>query len=133
MINVIASVVVVLSAIYLVGIAAASFFAPGAAARFLNGFASSPRIHRTEMVIRMLVGGSLLVYAPRMLYSDAFAVFGWVLIVTSMVLLLIPWRWHHRFAQKAVRPLTRHVWLFGILALPLGGVMLVAVFLGGAP
>ena len=85
------------------------------------------------MGIRLLVGWSLVIHAPRMLFPDAFAIFGWVLVVTSVALLLIPWRWHHWFAQKAVRPLTRHVWLFGMLSLPLGSAMLFAVFgQGGA-
>ncbi len=132
MLEVFASLVVIASAIYLICIAVVSFFAPSLATRFLDGFASSLRIHITEMLIRLLVGWSLVAYAPQMLYSAAFSVFGWILAITSVVLLLVPWRWHQRFARKAVRPLTRRVWVFGILALPLGIVILFAVSRGGA-
>lgn len=113
---------------YLIGVAVASFFAPELAARFLGAFASSARAHLAEMALRLLVGWAFVVYSPQMLYSSAFTLFGWVLVITSVLLLLIPWRWHHHSAQMAVRPLTRRVWLFGVLSLPLGGVILFAVF-----
>lgn len=120
--------VVVLAAMFLIGVAAASFFAPELAARFLDSFASSARAHLAEMALRLLAGWAFVVYSPQMLYSSAFTLFGWVLVITSVLLLLIPWRWHHKFAQMAVRPLTRRVWLFGILSLPLGGMILFAAF-----
>ncbi len=132
MVEAIASAIVIAAAAFLICVAAMSFFAPKLATRFLDGFASSARAHMTEMTIRLVVGWSFVVYAPRMLYSDVFSVFGWVLVVTSAMLLLIPWRWHHRFAESAVRPLTRHVWLFGTVSLPLGGVILFAVLGGGS-
>ncbi len=68
------------------------------------------------MAIRLLVGLSLLVYSPRMLFSYAFNLFGWILVITSVLLLLFPWRWHRKFAQMAVRPLTRRIWLFGVFS-----------------
>ncbi len=132
MISVVASAIVVLAAIYLIGLAATAFVAPAYATRFLNGFAGSARAHVTEMVIRITVGCSLLVYAPHMLYQGAFEVFGWLLVISSAILLLLPWRWHQRFAQRVVPPITRRAWLIGIVALPLGGVILFAVFHGGS-
>lgn len=130
-IEAVASVIVVLAAIYLIGLAATTFFAPACAARFLNGFAGSARVHVFEMVIRLIVGCSLLVYAPYMLYPDAFKILGWALVISSAILLLLPWRWHQRFAQRVVPPITRRVWLVGIVALPLGGVILFAAVRGG--
>lgn len=119
--------VVVLAAAYLVGLGVASFAAPARTARFLNAFASSARAHFIEISIRLLVGAALVVAAPRLLFADVFLVFGWVIVVTSIVLLVLPWRWHQRFARAAVPPLTRRVWLFGLLSLPLGGILLFAV------
>lgn len=126
MLEPLAFAVVVLAALYLVGLAVASFVAPAKTAAFLNVFAGSARAHYTEIGIRLLVGAALVVAAPRMLYADVFYWFGWVLVVTSIILLLLPWRWHHRFAQRVVPPLTKRVWLFGLLSLPLGGVILFA-------
>jgi hypothetical protein len=132
MIERVSAAIVLLAALYLLGLAAISFIAPHRAARFLNGFASSPRVHFSEMLLRLIVGCAFVMNASRMLYSEAFWLFGWLLIVTTVVLLLLPWRWHHRFAQKVVPPITRHVWLFGIVSLPLGGAILFAVLRGGA-
>lgn len=128
----VASAIVVLAALYFVALAAASFIAPEYATRFLNGFAGSARAHYSEMLVRLIVGCAFVVYAPRMLYPGVFLLFGWVLVITTVVLLLFPWRWHHRFAQKVVPPITRHVWLFGIVSFPLGGAILFAVLRGGA-
>jgi hypothetical protein len=132
MIERVSAAIVLLAALYLLGLAAISFIAPDKAARFLNGFASSPRAHFSEMLLRLIVGCAFVMNASRMLYSEAFWLFGWLLIVTTVVLLLLPWRWHRRFAQKVVPPITRHVWLFGIVSLPLGGAILFAVLRGGA-
>lgn len=132
MIERVSAAIVLLAALYLLGLAAISFIAPDKAARFFNGFASSPRAHFSEMLLRLIVGCAFVMNASRMLYSEAFWLFGWLLIVTTVVLLLLPWRWHHRFAQKVVPPITRHVWLFGIVSLPLGGAILFAVLRGGA-
>ncbi len=127
MIESLALAVVVLAAVYLIGLAAASVFAPAQTARFLDGFAGSARAHYTEIGLRLLVGAALVVAAPSLLYRDVFYLFGWIVVVTSVLLLLLPWRWHRRFARIVVPPLTRRVWLFGLLSLPLGGVLLFAV------
>lgn len=132
MIEILALAIVVLTALFLFGLAAASFLAPSFAARFLGGFAGSARAHFLEMFFRIIVGCAFVAYSPNMRYSKAFFLFGWGLVVSSTILVLLPWRWHHRFAQQVVPPITRHVWLFGIVSLPLGGVILFAVLSGGA-
>lgn len=104
-----------------------AFFVPARATRFLNSFASSARAHYSEIVLRLIVGAALVVAAPGMLYSPTFLAFGWVLVTTSLVLLLLPRRWHQRFAQLVVPTVTRRVWLFGAVSLPLGGVTLFAL------
>jgi len=121
-----AFLIALLAALYLIVVAILSVFLPSAVARFLNGFASSASAHLSEMAIRLLVGWALVVNSSRMMFSDAFWLFGWILIVTSLLLLLVPWRWHRRFAQKVVAPLTRRAWLFGIFSFPLGVILLYA-------
>jgi len=127
MIEIAASTIVVLAALYLIGLAAASFFAPAYATRFLNGFVGSARAHFAEMLIRITVGCSLILHAPHMLFSKVFLLAGWLLVLTSVVLLLLPWRWHQRIAHTVVPPITRHVGLFGIASLLLGCLILFAV------
>jgi uncharacterized protein YjeT (DUF2065 family) len=126
-IEIVAATIIAFAALYLMVLAAASFFAPARATLFLNGFAGSARAHVTEMLIRITVGCSLIVHAPHMLFPTIFLLAGWVLVLSSVVLLLLPWRWHQRFAQKVVPPITGQVRLFGIACLALGCMILFAL------
>jgi len=132
LIEVFALVAIVLAALYLLALGAASLLAPARASRFLLGFASSQPIHFVELSLRLLVGVALVLHAPRMFFSSAFNLFGWVLLVTSACLLPVPWRWHHRFAQYAVPRVTRHIGLVGLASLVMGGFILAAVMRGSA-
>ena len=130
MIEVLALTVVVLTGLYFVALAIASLFMPALANRFLLGFADSALKHYVELFLRLAVGAALILYAPRMLFQDVFILFGWLLLVTTACLLLVPWRWHHRFAQQAVPRATRHITLIGLASLALGGLILAAVVRG---
>ena len=132
LIEVFALVAIVLAALYLLALGAASLLAPARASRFLLGFAGSQPIHFIELSLRLLVGVALVLYAPRMFFSSAFNLFGWLLLVTSACLLPVPWRWHHRFAQYAVPRVNRHIGLVGLASLVMGGFILAAVMRGSA-
>ena len=132
MIEVFALAIVVLAALYFLALGAASLVAPSRASRFLLGFASSQPVHFAELLLRLVVGAALVVSAPRMLLSGAFNFFGWVLLVTTACLLLVPWRWHRRFAQHAVPQATRYITLLGVVSLGIGGIILAAVSRGSA-
>ena len=132
MTEILAAAFVVLTGLYFLGLATASFLTPGSATRFLLGFAGSARKHYTELLLRFVVGFSLVHYATQMHFTWAFSLFGWVLIATTGLLFLVPWRWHHRFAQQVVPPVTRHIKLLGAASLVLGGVILYAVSRAGS-
>lgn len=132
MIEAMALGVVVLAGIYFIALATVSLFMPARASRFLLGFAGSAFTHYAELGLRLLVGTALVLHAPRMLFPGAFNLFGWVLLVTTACLLLVPWRWHHRFAQATVPRATRHITSIGLCSLLLGVLILAAVLRGGA-
>ena len=132
MIYAIAFAVVVLVGLYLVVLATVSLFFPAQANRFLLGFAGSASTHYIELFVRTVVGGAFVLHAPRMLFPYVFAVLGWVLLVTTAGLLLVPWQWHRRFAQQAVPRATRHLKLIGLCSLVFGGLVLVAAIAGSA-
>jgi hypothetical protein len=119
-----ATAIVFCAALFLVLLAFASFFAPRRATVFLNGFAASLRAHLTEMLLRLMAGASLIIASGQMAYSQWFHLFGWLIVISSIVLLLIPWRWHKKFADIVVPPMTKRVWVFGLFSLPLGLVIL---------
>jgi hypothetical protein len=133
MIEAFALVVVVLAGVYLLALGAAALIVPVRAGRFLLGFAGSRPVHFTELALRLVVGAALVLHAPRMPVSAAFNLLGWLLLVTTACLLVVPWQWHHRFARHAVPRAIRHVTLIGLASLVFGGVILAAVARGGAP
>ena len=125
-----AAAVVLLAGLYLCALALAIFVAPSRAARFLQQFASSQRLHYLELCIRLVVGAALLVRASHMPFPGIFDVVGWVLILTTAVLFLVPWRLHRRFAERAVPMAIRHLGPLGFASLVLGGLVLLSVVNG---
>ena len=130
MIHLLAAAVVLLTGLYLIGLAAVSLFAPARATRFLGGFATSALTHYIEMALRLAAGAAMVIHAPQMRFSDAFALVGWVLIITTAALLAVPWRWHHRFAQWAVPQALPHLRLVAAASLLFGGLVVGSVLLG---
>lgn len=123
MLTALAFAVTLASAAYLVLLGVGALVRPDRAKRFLGGFAMSRRVHFTELAMRILAGAALLVSAPRMRFSPAFALFGWLLVGTSLVLALLPWRLHQRFAAWSVPEAVRYMPLIGASALA-GGLVL---------
>lgn len=119
--------VVLLFSLFLTALGGVSFLAPARAKAFLLGFARSAFTHYLEMAVRLVVGGSILFQAPHLRYPGAFMIFGWMLVGTSAVLLLLPWKWHRRFAENAVPQALRYLSFVGIVSLVLGIVLLLSL------
>jgi len=130
MVNLFATVLVFLAGAYLVGLAALALFAPSRATAFLGAFAGSASAHYLELCVRLALGLALLRCAPRMLFPHVFTGFGWVLVLTTAALFLMPWRWHHRFAQMSGPLATRNLKLFAFGSFAGGILVLLSVVLG---
>jgi uncharacterized protein YjeT (DUF2065 family) len=109
---------------YLLGLALLTLVDAPRAERFLNLFASSPRAHILEQSLRLVVGISLVIFSEAMWFSNLFWIFGWIIAVSAVGLLFIPWRWHHQFAEWVVPMAVRHLRWFGIAALAMGTLVL---------
>jgi hypothetical protein len=118
--EVLSGILVVGFAAFLIGLASLIAIEPRRAERVLRSFARSARAHYTEQVLRLIAGGALVVFAPSMWHSDLFMLFGWLIVVTALVLLLLPWRWHHEFGKWVIPVVIRHLNLFALGALALG-------------
>ena len=125
-------VAVVLVALYMLALGAASLLVPAQTSRFLLGFAGSPSVHFAELFLRLVAGAALVQYAPNMHFSTAFGLFGWVLLISTACLLVVPWQLHRRFAQQAVPHAIRYIALIGAASLAFGGLVLFAVARGQA-
>lgn len=133
MLNIIASAVIVLASLYLLWLAALALAAPARARGFLRDFASSARAHYLELSLRLIIGASFLLQAPQMRYPELFNFAGWLLIITTLPLLAMPWRWHRRIAERAVPFATSYLWLFGMASAVLGAFVLVSLAPGIRP
>ena len=115
-----AQATLLLVALYFLVLGAVSLVMPSRASSFLLGFATTSRKHYIELIARFLVGLALLTTAPRSSNSTALLAFGWLLLVTTGVMALVPWRTHQRFAQASVPRALRFLPLIGIASLAFG-------------
>ena len=90
------------------------------AIRFLNAFVKTPWHHFLEQTLRLIVGVALVIQAPNMKFSEFFGVFGWIVIITSLMLVGLPWRWHRSFAKKVIPTVIKLIHLYGLSCLALG-------------
>ncbi|MEO6588759.1 MAG: hypothetical protein ABIP06_05475 [Pyrinomonadaceae bacterium] len=97
-----------------------SAFFPLKAANFLESFASSARAHFFEIGFRIIVGTSMIFFASEMRFSQVFYIFGWIVIITSIGLLFVPWRQHRRFSNWTIPQIVQHLRLFALAAFAFG-------------
>lgn len=121
---------VALIGLYLLMLAAAALVRPAVATRFLGGFATSRTAHFAELSLRVIAGSALVAAAPAMAVSGVFLAFGWILIGTSLVLALVPWRLHQRFAAWSVPQATQYLPLIGLASLAAGVGLFAALWFG---
>lgn len=119
--------VVILFSLFLLALGGFSLLAPAKAKAFLLGFAKSAFTHYLEMVLRLAVGGSIVYQAPYLNYSTAFTIFGWMMVGTTAILILLPWKWHRRFAEKSVPQALKYLPVVGIVSLVLGAILLISL------
>ncbi len=117
-------IVVSVAGVYLIAFTAVVAVKPLRAERFLKSFASSARAHYTEQAVRMITGASIIIFASSMWYPDLFMAFGWLLVVTTAGLLVIPWQWHHKFGTWAIPLAIRHLKFYAIGTAALGAFIL---------
>jgi len=132
MLLVAAKTILVVVAIFFLLLGLIALIRPSIAGRFLLGFAGSALKHYVELGVRFVVGGAMLVVAPHSTYSVALTVFGWLLIVTTAVMAIVPWRVHRRFAETAVPKALRFLPMIGVSSLVLGGLLSWSTFTASA-
>jgi len=134
--SVLAGIVVVAFSLFLIGLSAIVFAKPALAERFFMSFASSARAHYVEQACRLLFGMSLVALSAAMWQTTVFRVIGWAIVISSLALLLMPWRWHRRFGKRVLPSVVRHMKLYAVGVFAFGCLLLYGVFLGasrGAP
>lgn len=95
-----AILILVAFALWLIAVGLFALAAPRRAIRAIGAFASTTLVNLAELVLRGLVGAAFILAAPLTPYPRAFAVIGWMLVVSAIILLLLPRRWHAGFATS---------------------------------
>ena len=126
-VRILSGVVVVGFGLFLIGLAALIIATPSHAERFLRGFASSALTHYAEQGARLVVGAAAVTFASSMRYPEVFKLFGWLIIVSTTALLLMPWQWHNKFGKVVMPPVFRRMRIFALGALALGALILYSV------
>ena len=129
----VAGAILVAFGLFLVGLTVVVFARPAVAERFFMSFASSARAHYTEQVVRLLIGVSLIIRSAAMWQPKVFWFLGWAIVLSSLVLILTPWQWHHRFGEKVRPMLIRHMKLFALGLLAFGVLLIYGVFTAISP
>ncbi len=123
-----AALVVVVFSLSLMVFAVVAFAKPARAERFLMAFASSARTHYLEQIVRIAVGAALVIRSSDMWQPRAFWLFGWIVGVSSMALICIPWQWHDRLGTSLRPLLVRYLKPYAVAACALGVLLLYALF-----
>ncbi|MEY2867208.1 MAG: hypothetical protein RIQ43_1234 [Pseudomonadota bacterium] len=129
---VVAKSIVVLAACFFLLFGVLAFVRPARIHGFLLGFAGSALKHYAELLVRLLVGASLLLLSPESAFAGVLSAFGWLLIITTALMALRPWRVHHRFTQSAVPKALQFLPLMGLASLALGAFLLWAMVTGAS-
>lgn len=84
--------------VWLLAAGAFMTFYPAQALIILSLTASTRTINNLEQGLRLLAGIALLIRSPLSKMPHLFEVGGWFIIVSSIVLLLLPLKWHAAYA-----------------------------------
>lgn len=123
-----AEFIVTASALFFVGFGSVMLVKPALTERFVTSFAASRRAHFTEMFFRLLFGLSLVPISENMWQPTLFLMLAWAIIISSVVLLILPWRFHQRFGARVIPMLVRHLRLYAVGALAFGVLIIYALW-----
>lgn len=115
--------VMVIFSLHLISLLIITIINKKIAVSYFSSFASSARAHYLEQIVRLIVGMSMLSFSKSMLYAQFFEIFAWIIILSTIVLILIPWTWHHRLGKWAI-PFTIRNLKFYVVSASIFGVFI---------
>ena len=99
---------VILFGVFIIIAGMLMLFAPEKARQILRKAGSTNLINYGEITLRMLPAAALILYAESSKTPQFFSLLGWIMLGTSIVLYLVPRRWHHTYSLKCaelIKPL----------------------------
>ena len=101
---------------WLVFVAAVCLVRPDLAHAGLAAFGGTWTIQIGEHLLRGLAGTAMIVRAPLSKAPDVFAVAGWFVVGSSLLILVLPKRWHNAYSVWWAERIPR--WGFRLIAVP---------------
>jgi len=101
MINLIAPWIVVVFGLFFICVGLLMLIQPKKANAILRKAGSTNFINYAEITLRILPALGLILSADNSKYPDIFKIFGWFMLITSLVLYFVPRQLHHKFSLKA--------------------------------
>ena len=71
---------------------------PDRALSALAAMGGSPVAHFGEMITRLLIGAALVAAGPASRFPQVIPLLGWFLIISALVLMALPRRWHAAYS-----------------------------------
>lgn len=109
------AVVIVLTGVALAALSVLIAIQPRRALQALSRFGSTARIHFGELGLRAAVGGAFILGGPATRYPLAIVVIGTFLVVSALILMVLPRRWHAAYSSGWARRIP--VWIVPGLAM----------------
>jgi len=101
-----AQFLILLSAFWLIVVGFFMLVHPHTALRYIGKFASTSRIHYLELVLRLILGVSLIFFADLSTSPMTLNLFGVILIGTTTILFFVPRKLHAKLANFFSHKLT---------------------------
>ncbi|MFN3997642.1 hypothetical protein [Algoriphagus sp.] len=86
--------------LFFILIGAIMLFRPKIARETLRKAGSTNLINYGEITIRMIPATALIIFSNYSKYPEFFKLFGWFMLITSIVLYFVPKKLHHAFSNK---------------------------------
>lgn len=99
--TIIAKYTIILFGLFFIFIGFLMLFNPTKARETLRKAGSTNFINYAEITIRMIPATALIIYADLSKFTEVFKIFGWFMLITSLVLYFVPKHLHHNFSNKA--------------------------------
>ena len=101
MIDIIAKCIVIFFGLFFICVGFLMLINPQKANNILRKAGSTNFINYAEITTRIIPAVGLILSADNSKYPEIFKIFGWFMLLTSLVLYFVPRQLHHNFSLKA--------------------------------
>jgi len=126
--EIIAQFTLIIFGIFFIGTGFIMLLKPTKARETLRKAGSTALINYTELSVRMIPAIAFILYADTSYYPTPFKIIGWYILITSIILMIVPRKLHHKLSNRFADFLTPRIFqLISPLSMFIGGFLIYAV------